>query len=99
GVSKTGGWFGRMRPKQIMLIAGEPSGDTRAAELVHALREELTLADVQYTGDLQPLHTGLEPRFFGAGGPDMKAAGVELTSDMMDQSMTGIPGLRKYLHG
>jgi lipid-A-disaccharide synthase len=86
-----------MRPKQIMLIAGEPSGDTRAAELVHALREELTLADVQYTEDLQPLHTGLEPRFFGAGGPDMKAAGVELTSDMMDQSMTGIPGLRKYL--
>lgn len=82
-----------------MVIAGEPSGDTRAAELVHALREELTLADVQYTGDLQPLNTGLEPRFFGAGGPDMKAAGVELTSDMMDQSMTGIPGLGKYLRG
>jgi lipid-A-disaccharide synthase len=88
-----------MKPKQIMLIAGEPSGDTRAAELVHALREELTLADVQYTRDSQPLHTGLEPKFFGAGGQDMKAAGVELMSDIMDQSLTGIPGLGKYLQG
>ncbi len=82
-----------------MLIAGEPSGDTRAAELVRALREELTAAEVSYTADSQPLHTGLEPRFFGAGGPEMKAAGVELAVDMMEQSATGIPGLKHYLRG
>ncbi len=86
-----------MKPKQIMLIAGEPSGDLRAAELVRALREALTAAEVSYTPDLQPLHTGLEPRFFGAGGPEMKAAGVELAVDMMEQSATGIPGLKNYL--
>ena len=82
-----------------MLIAGEPSGDLRAAELVRALREELTAAEVSYTADSQPLHTGLEPRFFGAGGPEMKSAGVELAVDMMEQSATGIPGLKHYLRG
>jgi len=88
-----------MKPKQIMLIAGEPSGDLRAAELVRALREELTAAEISYTADSQPLRTGLEPQFFGAGGPEMKAAGVELAVDMMEQSATGLPGLGQYLRG
>ena len=82
-----------------MLIAGEPSGDLRAAELVRALRDDLTATEVAYTNDSQPLHTGLEPHFFGAGGPEMRAAGVELAVDMMEQSATGIPGLNQYLRG
>jgi lipid-A-disaccharide synthase len=86
-----------MRPKQIMLIAGEASGDTWGAELVRALREELTRADIEYTADLQPLRTGLEPQFFGAGGPRMKAAGVELAIDLTEHSITGIPSLKEYI--
>ena len=78
-----------MKPKEIMFIAGEASGDMLAAELVHALREELTSAEVSYTWDLQPLQTGLEPRFFGAGGPRMKEAGVELAFDMTEHSVIG----------
>lgn len=82
-----------------MLIAGEPSGDLLGAELVNALREELTRAEIEYTHDMQPLHTGLEPRFFGAGGPRMAAAGVELAFDLTEHSDTGIPSPRQYWEG
>lgn len=80
-----------------MLIAGEPSGDLLGAELVNALREELTNAEIEYTSDAQPLHTGLEPRFFGAGGPRMAAAGVELVFDMTEHAMIGLPTPKEYL--
>jgi lipid-A-disaccharide synthase len=88
-----------MKPKSIMLIAGEASGDTLGAELVDALRRELTAAEVEYTSDSQPLHTGLEPRFFGAGGPRMAAAGVELAFDLTEHSIIGIPSPKSYLKG
>src|SRR5713226_2303910 len=78
-----------MRPKRFMLIAGEPSGDILAAELVQALREELTNLEATPTTDYQPLHASLEPRFFGAGGPRMAAAGVELAFDMTAHSVIG----------
>jgi len=86
-----------MRPKQIMLIAGEASGDTLGAELVGALRDELTRAEIVYTTDWQPLHTGLEPQFFGAGGPRMKAAGVELAFDLTEHAIVGIPTPKEYI--
>jgi len=80
-----------------MLIAGEASGDTLGAELVSALREELTRAEIDYTTDWQPLHTGLEPQFFGAGGPRMKAAGVKLAFDLTEYAITGIPTPKEYI--
>ena len=49
-----------------MLIAGEASGDLLAAELVAALRGQLPVA----------------PVCFGAGGPKMAAAGVDLAFDL-----------------
>jgi len=85
-----------MRPRQIMLIAGEPSGDLLASELVHALRQELTAAEMVYPPDLQPLRTGLEPRFFGAGGPCMQAAGVELAFDLTADSVIGLSDVVKH---
>lgn len=63
-----------MKPSSILLIAGEPSGDQLAAELVRALRRR--------TGPL-------EPRFFGAGGPAMAAAGVEILCDLTAHSAIG----------
>ena len=67
-----------MKPKDVMLIAGEASGDMLGAELVRELRRTLTESQGGFTRDVQPLRTALEPRFFGAGGPQMKAAGVDL---------------------
>ncbi|MGN6555614.1 MAG: lipid-A-disaccharide synthase [Verrucomicrobiota bacterium] len=86
-----------MRPKQFMLIAGETSGDTLAAELVEALRRNVTASEVEYTPECQPLHTGLEPRFFGAGGSRMQAAGVELAFDLTQHSVIGISDVFKNI--
>jgi lipid-A-disaccharide synthase len=85
-----------MTPKRFMLVAGEPSGDTLAAELVAELRAA-NLRHSTYSANVQPLEADLAPRFFGAGGPRMAAAGVELAFDMMQQSVIGLPGLRDYL--
>ena len=62
-----------------MLIAGETSGDTLAAELVSALRRQLP-----------------DAKFFGAGGPKMAEAGVELAFDLTQHSVIGISWLNKY---
>src|SRR5436190_8871638 len=73
-----------------MLVAGEPSGDLLAAELVKALRAEFVKAPAEFTTDFQPLHASLEPRFFGAGGPRMAEAGVELAFDMTAHAVVGL---------
>jgi lipid-A-disaccharide synthase len=87
-----------MKPKSFMLIAGEASGDTLAAELVGSLRDRVLAAESQPTDDVQPLRTELPPHFFGAGGPGMKAAGVELAFDMTEHSVIGISEVfKKYL--
>lgn len=86
-----------MKPKTFMVIAGEASGDMLAAELVQALRRELTSAPAVPTWDYQPLHTGLAPRFFGAGGPRMAKAGVELAVDMTAHSTIGLTDALKQL--
>jgi lipid-A-disaccharide synthase len=85
-----------MKPKSFMVIAGEPSGDLLAAELVQALRDELTTLDATPTTDYQPLRTGLEPRFFGAGGPRMTAAGVEVALDLTAHSVIGLSEALKH---
>jgi lipid-A-disaccharide synthase len=80
-----------------MVVAGEASGDALAAELVRALREELARVEGSPTPDYQPLRASLAPRFFGAGGPRMAAAGVELAFDMTAHSVIGLSdALGKY---
>lgn len=70
-----------MAETNIMVIAGEPSGDALAAELVQALR-----AEAESHG--HPAKTEL--RFFGAGGPKLAAAGVELAVDMTQHAVIGL---------
>ena len=74
-----------MSPIRFMIVAGEPSGDLLAAELVNALRQELL-----------PL-AGTAPVFFGAGGPRMADAGVDLAFDFTRDAVVGLSdALRKY---
>jgi lipid-A-disaccharide synthase len=81
-----------------MLIAGEASGDLLAAELVGALRQKVIADSLDSTTDAQPLHTALAPRFFGAGGPKMAAAGVELAFDLTQHAILGLSDvLKNYL--
>src|SRR5258707_1244563 len=88
-----------MNPRTFMVIAGEASGDLLGAELVAALRAELAEAEAIPTTDYQPLHTSLEPRFFGAGGPRMAAAGVELAFDLTEHSVIGLSeALKNYFN-
>jgi lipid-A-disaccharide synthase len=61
-----------------MLVAGEPSGDQLAAELVVALRTAAA---------------GRPLRFLGAGGERMAAAGVELALDLTRHSVIGVPSV------
>jgi lipid-A-disaccharide synthase len=60
---------------KFMIIAGEASGDTLGAELVKALRRI-------------PNCEGAE--FFGAGGPKLAAAEVELAFDLAAHAVVGI---------
>ena len=59
---------------KFMIIAGEASGDTLGAELVKALRRI-------------PNCEGAE--FFGAGGPKLGAAGVDLAFDLAAHAVVG----------
>jgi len=84
-----------MKAVTFMMIAGEASGDMLAAELIQALRQELTDAEAAPTNDFQPLHGSFDPRFFGAGGPRMAAAGVDLAFDLTQHSIIGLSDVFK----
>jgi len=60
--------------RTIMLLAGEASGDKRAAELMQALRR--LFPEVQFT-------------FFGSGGDEMRAEGAEILADVRDTAIIG----------
>jgi lipid-A-disaccharide synthase len=70
-----------VKPRSILLIAGDPSGDLLGAELAQALREQAG---------------PFPPRLWGAGGPAMAAAGVELRHDLTRHSVIGLEILRRY---
>src|ERR1044072_932759 len=60
---------------KFMIIAGEASGDTLGAELVKALRRTPNCARAE---------------FFGAGGPKLAVAGVDLAFDLAAHAVVGI---------
>jgi len=69
-----------MSAPNIMFMAGETSGDTLAAEMLAALREELG-----------------EVNAFGAGGPKMTEAGVDLALDLTEHAVVGLwEAVRNY---
>jgi lipid-A-disaccharide synthase len=67
---------------QLMIVAGEPSGDAHAAALVDALRKKAP---------------EIEFEFFGATGPLMRAAGVETVVNSDELAIMGILEVARVL--
>ncbi|HMQ02776.1 MAG TPA: lipid-A-disaccharide synthase [Pyrinomonadaceae bacterium] len=67
---------------RIMLVAGEPSGDSHAARLVAAMRE---------------IASGRELEFFGSAGPAMRTAGVDAVVRADNLSIMGLPEIASAL--
>lgn len=86
-----------MKPLRFMVVAGETSGDILAAELVGAICSQIAARPLDYTPDQQPLRASLAPSFFGAGGPRMAEAGVQLVVDMSRHSAIGISDVFRKL--
>ena len=61
-------------PIRIMFITGEASGDHHGATLVRAIREQRPRQKFE---------------FFGAGGDEMRAAGVEIVKDIAELNLVG----------
>jgi lipid-A-disaccharide synthase len=78
---------------QILISAGEASGEMYGAELIEALRHRVAI----------PVHVGTEPspastlEFFGAGGERMRAAGCEIIVDAKDLAVVGITEIVSHL--
>ena len=69
-----------------MILAGEPSGDALAADLVVEIRRAMGKGE-------------LIPSFFGIGGPKLKDAGVELLENMTDLTVFGMLDVaRRFFH-
>ena len=75
-----------MKRFSLMLIAGEASGDLLATELVKAMNQSPEIRVMPFP-----------PEFFGAGGPEMAEAGVDLAVNLTQYSVIGLSdSLKKY---
>lgn len=72
--------------KRFMLVAGEPSGDALAAELVHALRAHPACNSFPFP-----------PKFYGVGGSKMAEAGVNVAFDLTQHAVFGfVDVIKRY---
>jgi lipid-A-disaccharide synthase len=72
-----------MCPVEILISAGEASGEMYGAQLMEALRRVAELRSAGQPG-------AAVPTFFGAGGERMLAAGCEIVVDAKDLAVVGI---------
>jgi lipid-A-disaccharide synthase len=76
---------------QILISAGEASGEMYGAQLIEALRARIPGPN----GRAVPPSTGID--FFGAGGERMRAAGCEIVVDAKDLAVVGITEIVSHL--
>jgi lipid-A-disaccharide synthase len=78
---------------QILISAGEASGDMYGAQLIEALRRGAELRSAGQTGASAPTQI----QFFGAGGERMSSAGCEIIVDARDLAVVGITEIVSHL--
>jgi lipid-A-disaccharide synthase len=74
---------------QILISAGEASGEMYGAQLIEALRRAADFRSAGRTNASAPTRS-LQLEFFGAGGERMRAAGCEIVVDAKDLAVVGI---------
>jgi lipid-A-disaccharide synthase len=74
---------------QILVSAGEASGEMYGAQLMEALRRGAELRSAGRTNASAPTQAS-QIEFFGAGGERMAAAGCEIVVDAKDLAVVGI---------
>jgi len=91
-----------MCPVQVLISAGEASGEMYGAQLMEALRRA-ELRSAGQPGAAVPTPDGRVARpntsmeFFGAGGERMRAAGCEIIVDAKDLAVVGITEIFSHL--
>jgi lipid-A-disaccharide synthase len=81
---------------QILISAGEASGEMYGAQLMEALRRAAELRSAGRTGASAPTQA-LQLEFFGAGGERMRAAGCEIVVDAKELAVVGITEILSHL--
>jgi lipid-A-disaccharide synthase len=85
---------------QILISAGEASGEMYGAELIEALRRRAANPAHEGMGH-DPFPAGPSPastlEFFGAGGKRMRAAGCDIVVDAKDLAVVGIAEVFSHL--
>jgi lipid-A-disaccharide synthase len=82
---------------EILISAGEASGDMYGAQLMATLRRRAAqLRSAGQPGAAVPTHVG-QFEFFGAGGDRMRAAGCEIVVDAKDLAVVGITEILSHL--
>jgi lipid-A-disaccharide synthase len=86
-----------MCPVQILVSAGEASGEMYGAQLIESLRRRAAeLRSAGRTNASAPTRAE-EIEFFGAGGERMRAAGCEIVVDAKDLAVVGITEILGHL--
>jgi len=81
---------------QILISAGEASGEMYGAQLIEALRRAADLHSAGRTNASAPTRA-LPLDFFGAGGECMRAAGCEIVVEAKDLAVVGITEILSHL--
>lgn len=76
---------------QILISAGEASGEMYGAQLIEALRQRAVSSDGRDARPSSPIE------FFGAGGERMRAAGCDIVVDAKDLAVVGITEIFSHL--
>jgi lipid-A-disaccharide synthase len=81
---------------QVLISAGEASGEMYGAQLIEALRQAAELRSAGRTGASASTQA-VQIEFFGAGGERMRAAGCEIVVDAKDLAVVGITEVLNHL--